>query len=123
MVKEADLNRIDLPEDYEVLDATAWAGCWDSSGTQCLLTSPGETSGAYLAPTACLPWGRSGTRRASKSGKRETPKRVLNGLDRFVPFGPDYMEFDGQAPEKAFTGLIALNEVHCERLPRLHIWR
>jgi len=33
------------------------------------------------------------------------------------------MEFDGQAPEKAFTGLIALNEVHCERLPRLHIWR
>jgi hypothetical protein len=23
MVKEADLNRIDVPEDYEVLDATA----------------------------------------------------------------------------------------------------
>jgi hypothetical protein len=23
MVKEADLNRVDVPEDYEVLDATA----------------------------------------------------------------------------------------------------
>ena len=26
MVKEADLNRIDVPEDYEVLDATALGG-------------------------------------------------------------------------------------------------
>jgi len=33
------------------------------------------------------------------------------------------MEFDGQTPEKTFTSLIALNEVHCERLPGLHIWR
>ena len=48
---------------------------------------------------------------------------MLNGLDRFVPFGPDYMQFDGQASEKTFTSLIAQNKVHCERLPGLHIWR
>src|SRR5829696_7587601 len=47
-----------------------WAGGWASSATQCLPTSPEGTSGAYLAPTASLLWGLSGTRRASRGGKR-----------------------------------------------------
>jgi hypothetical protein len=41
-----------------------------ASGTQCLPTCLGGTSGAYLVRTASLPWGRSGTRRASKNGKQ-----------------------------------------------------
>jgi hypothetical protein len=44
-------------------------------------------------------------------------------LDCSAPFGPDHLDFDGQAAENTFTGLIALNEVHGENLPGVHIWR
>ncbi len=74
MVKEADLDRIEVPEDYEILYATALGQGWVSNGTRCLPTFRGGTSAAFLAPTACLRWGRSGTRRALESGKRR--KRI-----------------------------------------------
>ena len=65
MVKEADLDRIEVPENYEVLDATALGRrSWASSETRCSPSSRGGTSAAYLAPTSCLRWGLSGTRRA-----------------------------------------------------------
>jgi hypothetical protein len=74
MVKEADLDRIGVPEDYEVLDAQLSSGGWASSATRCSPISPEGTSAAYLALTACLPWDLSGTRKASESGKRR--KRI-----------------------------------------------
>src|SRR5829696_10476800 len=58
-----------------------WAGGWDSSETRCLPTSRGGTSGAYLVPTACLPWDPSGTRRASESGKRKGIGCVVSRSD------------------------------------------
>jgi hypothetical protein len=51
MVKEADLDRIEVPEDYEVLDATAL----------------GRRLG-FKRDTVL--WGPSGTKRASESGRR-----------------------------------------------------
>ena len=57
MVKEADLNRVDVPEDYEVLDATGVGRRLGSSGTRCSPTSPEGTFAAYPAPTVCLLWG------------------------------------------------------------------
>ena len=78
MVKEADLNWTEVPEDYEILDATALAGDWGSSGTLCLRTSPEGTSDAYPAPTASLLWDLSGTRRASKDGKQGRIGRVAS---------------------------------------------
>jgi hypothetical protein len=77
MVKEADLNRIDVPEDYEILDATALGRRLGFKRETVLASSRGGTSAAYLAPTACLPCGLSGTRRASRSGKRRKIKGVL----------------------------------------------
>jgi hypothetical protein len=41
-----------VPEDYEVLDATALAGDWGSSGTGCWPTCRGEPSSVYLVRTA-----------------------------------------------------------------------
>jgi len=70
MVKEADLDRIEVPENYEVLDATALGRRLASSGTQCLPTYLEGTSAAYLAPTANLRWDPSGMRGVSESGKR-----------------------------------------------------
>ena len=70
MVKEADLNRIEVPQDYEVLDATALGR---------RLGFKRDTVLAYLSrrnfhriprPNRLLAWDPSGTRRASESGKR-----------------------------------------------------
>jgi hypothetical protein len=77
MVKEADLNRIDVPEDYEILDATAVGRRLGFKRDTVLAYLSRRTSAAYLAPTACLRWGLSGTRRASGSGKRMKSKRVV----------------------------------------------
>ena len=52
MVKEADLDRIEVPKDYEVLDATALGQRLGFKRATVLATSRGETLGAYLAPTA-----------------------------------------------------------------------
>jgi hypothetical protein len=65
MVKEADLNRIEVPEDYEVLDATALGR---------RLGFKRDTVLAYLARTANLLWDLSGMSSALGSGKRR--KRV-----------------------------------------------
>jgi hypothetical protein len=78
MVKEADLDRIEVPEDCEVLDATALGRRLGFKRDRCSPTSLGGTSAAYLAPIACLLWGLSGTRRASKGGKRRKTKRVAS---------------------------------------------
>jgi hypothetical protein len=85
MVKEGDLNQIDVPQDYEVLDATALGRRLGFKRDTVLAylsrrnfrriprpNSPERTSDAYLAPTASLPWDRSGTRRASGSGRRRS---------------------------------------------------
>jgi len=70
MVNEADLNRIDVPKGYEVLDATALGR---------RLGLKRDTVLAYLSrrnfhriprPNRLLAWDPSGTRRASESGKR-----------------------------------------------------
>jgi hypothetical protein len=69
MVKEADLNQIEVPENYEVLDATALGR---------RLGFKRETVLAYLSrrnfrrmprPSRLL-WDLSGTRRALESGRR-----------------------------------------------------
>jgi hypothetical protein len=78
MVKEADLNRIEVPEDYEVLDATALGRRLGFKRDTVLAYSPGGTSDAYLAPTACLPWVRFGTRKGSGSGKEWNTKNVVS---------------------------------------------
>ena len=72
MVREADLDRIDVPEDYEVLDATALGR---------RLSFKRDTVLAYLSrrnfrriprPTSSLAWDLSGTRRALGSGERRS---------------------------------------------------
>jgi hypothetical protein len=85
MVKEADLDRIEVPEDYEVLDATALGRRLGFKRDTVLPTSRGGISSAYLAPTGSLPWGPSGTRRASESGKtkRVTGRSVNCGSERW----------------------------------------
>ena len=72
MVRESDLNRIEVPENYEVLDATALGRRLGFKRDTVLATSPDGTSAEYLAPTASSLWDLSGTRRASESGKRRT---------------------------------------------------
>ena len=72
MVKEADLACIEVPENYEVLDATALGRRLGFKRDTVLATSPDGTSAEYLAPTASSLWDLSGTRRASESGKRRT---------------------------------------------------
>jgi hypothetical protein len=65
MVKDADLNRIDVPEDYEVLDATAVGRRLGfKRDTVLAYLSRRNFRRAYPAPTASLLWDRSGTRRA-----------------------------------------------------------
>ena len=51
----AVLNDVgEVPDDYEILDATALGSGWDSSGIRCLRTCLEGTSGGYLAqPPAC----------------------------------------------------------------------
>jgi|SRR5215217_4288751 len=86
MVKEADLDRIEVREDYEVLDATALGRRLRFKRntvlaylSRCLPTSEEGTSAAYLGPTAYLRWDPSGTRRTSESGKqRRKPERVAS---------------------------------------------
>jgi len=80
MVKEADLACIEVPENYEVLDATALGRRLGFKRDTVLATSPDGTSAEYLAPTACWLWDRSGTRGASESGKRR--KRVGRVVSR-----------------------------------------
>src|SRR3712207_9432578 len=77
MVKEADLNQIEVPEDYEVLNATALGR---------RLGFKRETVLAYLSrrnfrriprPNRLL-WDLSGTRRASENGKRRETRRMAS---------------------------------------------
>jgi hypothetical protein len=64
-VKDADLNRIDVPEDYEVLDATAVGRRLGfKRDTVLAYLSRRNFRRAYPTPTASLLWDRSGTRRA-----------------------------------------------------------
>jgi hypothetical protein len=54
MVKEADLDRIEVPEDYEVLDATALGQRLGFKRGTVLAYLSRKTSAAYLAqPPAC----------------------------------------------------------------------
>jgi len=83
MVKEGDLNRIDVPENYEVLDATALGRRLGFKRDTVLAylsrrNFGGGTSGAYLARTASLLWGLSGTRRVLENGKRTRTRRVAS---------------------------------------------
>src|SRR5215217_5484461 len=85
-----------------------WAGGWGSSETRCLPTSLGGTSGVYLAPTASSPWGLSGTRRASESGKqRRKIGRVASRSTKreFERWGEGYLYFlflnRGRPPREA----------------------
>ena len=72
MVKEADLNRmIDAPENYEVLDATAVGRRLGFKRDTVLAYLSRRNVGVYLDLTASLLWDLSGTRRASKSGRRK----------------------------------------------------
>ena len=64
MVKEADLNRIDVPEDYEVLDATALGTRWGLKRDTVLAYLSRRNFRCLPRPTASLPWDLSGMRRA-----------------------------------------------------------
>jgi hypothetical protein len=65
MVKEADLNQIEVPADYEILDATVLGGRLGfKRGTVLTYLSRRDFGRIYPAPAACLLWGPSGTRRA-----------------------------------------------------------
>src|SRR5215218_8465000 len=54
MVKEGDLNWIEVRKDYEVLDATALGRRLGFKGTRRWRTSRGGTSGVYCVRTASL---------------------------------------------------------------------
>jgi hypothetical protein len=70
MVKEADLNQIEVPEVYEVLDATALGRRLGFKRETVLASLSRRNFRRIPPPTACLLWSLSGTRRASESGKQ-----------------------------------------------------
>jgi hypothetical protein len=70
MVKEADLNRVKVPEDYEVLDAMALGSRLGFKRDTVLAYLSRRNFRRILRPNRQLAMGRFGTRRASKSGKR-----------------------------------------------------
>jgi hypothetical protein len=78
MVKEADLNRIDVPEDYEVLDATALGSRLGFKRDTVLTYLSRRNFRRIPRPNRLLAMGLSGTGRASKSGKRRRTKRVTS---------------------------------------------
>jgi hypothetical protein len=71
MVKEADLDRLEVPKDYEVLDATVLGRRLGFKRNTVLAYLSRRNFRRIPAPTASLPWALSGTRRASGSGKRK----------------------------------------------------
>jgi hypothetical protein len=78
MVKEAELDRIEVPEDYEVLDATALGRRLGFKRDTVLAYLSRRNFRRLPAPTASLLWSLSGTRRASESGKRRQMRRVAS---------------------------------------------
>ena len=70
-MKETDLNRIDVPEDYEVLEATALGRRLGFKRDTVLAYLSRRNSGRIPHPNRQLAMGPSGTRRASRSGKRK----------------------------------------------------
>ncbi len=78
MVKEAELDRIEVPEVYEVLDATALGRRLGFKRDTVLAYLSRRNFRRLPAPTASLRWGLSGTRRASESGKRRQMRRVAS---------------------------------------------
>jgi hypothetical protein len=92
MVKEADLNRIDVPEDYEVLDATALGRRLGFKRDTVLAYLSRRNFCRIPAPTASLPWDLSGTSRASGSGKRR--KRIGRVAGRNANSEPGRLEED-----------------------------
>jgi len=69
MVREADLDCIEMPEDYEVFDATALGRRlgykWDT-----VLAYLSRRNFRRIPRPNRLLWNLSGTRRASESGRR-----------------------------------------------------
>jgi|SRR5215217_4547944 len=70
MVKDVDLDRIEVPEDYKVLDATALGRRLGFKRDTVLAYLSRRNFSAYPILTASLLWGRSGTRLALRNGKQ-----------------------------------------------------
>jgi len=70
LVKDVDLDRIEVPEDYEVLDATALGRRLGFKRGTVLAYLSRRNFSAYPILTASLLWGRSGTRLALRNGKQ-----------------------------------------------------
>jgi hypothetical protein len=82
MVKEADLDRIEVPRDYEVLDATALGRRLGFKRATVLAYLSRRNFGRILLLTASLLWALSGSRTASKSGKQRRIRRVESSRRR-----------------------------------------
>jgi len=89
MVKEADLNRIGVPEDYEVLDATTLGRRLGFKRDTVLAYLSRKNFGRIPRPNRSSQWGRSGTRGASESGKRRKTGDVVSrsGNSEFESWG------------------------------------